>query len=340
MALTSIGTITIVDVNDGPSVVVTSNIALAFTSTDGVVDAVQSDIVLTAKINGIPYPTGVWSFVGFASAPTASTTLSQTITAANLGTNKSGVVTYTVNSTYIATTTIVRLDKSTAAAGADKTSTAISAGTAITGGGITFSGGGSIQSSGKTYGSATAGVFLGYDATATAGYKFDIGDSTSYLRWDGANLAISGNITASSLKTGTLMVGNEHIYTGAVTTSSNSILASSFTLSNGVESAAILTSASMTCAGDSNVSLGIFLNYSITAQEGGSLLTVKVKRNGTTFKTITKTVNVGAPTDQVALPISDTPGSGSYIYTVTATCGLILGNVLAGSSIIAMVMKK
>lgn len=53
---------------------------------------------------------------------------------------------------------------------------------------------GSIYTSGKSsYGNSTAGFFLGY----SSGYKFDIGNSSKYLRWDGSNLSIKGNILAN-----------------------------------------------------------------------------------------------------------------------------------------------
>lgn len=77
---------------------------------------------------------------------------------------------------------------------ADNTNTAISAGTTISGGGIVFSSGGSIASSGKSYGNATAGVFLGYSGGA---YKFDIGTSSQYIRWDGSTLTVGGTIIAT-----------------------------------------------------------------------------------------------------------------------------------------------
>ena len=62
---------------------------------------------------------------------------------------------------------------------------------------------GSLASTGKTYGSATAGIFLGYNSTA---YKFDVGNSTNYLRWNGTGIEVQGTITgglATSYTTGT-----------------------------------------------------------------------------------------------------------------------------------------
>lgn len=103
----------------GPSVIVTASRAASFTSTDGTLDASQSDIVFTATVSGVTSPTYSWTFSGLQTNPTtASTTSTQTITAAQFGNSKSATVTCTVSSTYKDVVTIVRLEKSTAAAGA------------------------------------------------------------------------------------------------------------------------------------------------------------------------------------------------------------------------------
>ena len=104
----------------GPAVVVTANRALSFTATDGTLDDSQTNIVLTAAVSGITSPTYAWTFSGLQTNPTASTTNSQTITAAQFGTSKSATVTCTVNGTRVDQVTIVRLEKSTAKAGATK----------------------------------------------------------------------------------------------------------------------------------------------------------------------------------------------------------------------------
>ena len=101
----------------GPTVTITANRALSFTATDGTLDASQTNIVFTAATTGITSPTYAWSFTGLQTNPTASTTTAQTITAAQFGTSNSATVTCTVG-TYKETLTIVRLEKSTAAAGA------------------------------------------------------------------------------------------------------------------------------------------------------------------------------------------------------------------------------
>jgi hypothetical protein len=102
----------------GPAVVVTSSRATTFTATDGTLDGSQADIVLTASVSGVTSPTYAWTFSGLQTNPTASTTNTQTITAAQFGTAKSATVTCTVNGTYKDQVTLVRLEKSTAAAGA------------------------------------------------------------------------------------------------------------------------------------------------------------------------------------------------------------------------------
>lgn len=102
----------------GPSVLVTSDRATTFTATDGTLDASQANIVFTASVSGVASPTYVWSFSGFQTAPTNSGAVTQTITAAQFGTAKSAIVTCTVSGTYTDKVTIVRLETSTAAAGA------------------------------------------------------------------------------------------------------------------------------------------------------------------------------------------------------------------------------
>lgn len=102
----------------GPSVLVTPDRVTTFTATDGTLDASQANIVFTAAVSGVTSPTYTWSFSGFQTAPTNSGTASQTITAAQFGTAKSAIVTCTVSGAYTDKVTVVRLEKSTAAAGA------------------------------------------------------------------------------------------------------------------------------------------------------------------------------------------------------------------------------
>lgn len=102
----------------GSAVEVTTNRASVFTATDGVLDTVQTDIVFTASVTGIASPTYVWSFSGFEVSPTNSGSSTQTVTKAQFGVSKYATVTCTVSDTYSDKTTIVRLERSTASAGA------------------------------------------------------------------------------------------------------------------------------------------------------------------------------------------------------------------------------
>lgn len=61
----------------------------------------------------------------------------------------------------------------------------------LTAGDITLDSSGFICSSGKTYGGATAGFWMGYNVDK---YKVHIGTNTEYLKWDGSNLNIKGDI--------------------------------------------------------------------------------------------------------------------------------------------------
>lgn len=119
--IVSVGSITIVDVNDGapgPAVVVTGNRPLNFAATDGVLDSAQPNIVLTAEVFGLASAAYVWTFLGFETSPVSSGTSVQTITMAQFGTSRAASVTCTVNGLYTSQVTIVRAERSTAAAGA------------------------------------------------------------------------------------------------------------------------------------------------------------------------------------------------------------------------------
>jgi hypothetical protein len=50
-----------------------------------------------------------------------------------------------------------------------------------------------LYSQGKSYGDNNAGIWMGIDK-ASGKYKLDIGDSTKYIRWDGTQLRISGDV--------------------------------------------------------------------------------------------------------------------------------------------------
>jgi len=85
--------------------------------------------------------------------------------------------------------------------------TGLTAGTTITGGGITLNGGGNIKGGQSDYNTGT-GFFLGYHGSA---YKFSIGNASSKgITWDGNTLSIGGDVSiganlASALTTTTAL---------------------------------------------------------------------------------------------------------------------------------------
>lgn len=102
--------------------------------------------------------------------------------------NTSGNTTTWVTQSYLSSLKVGSLSAISASMGILNVDAALTVGTS-----------GAIASSGKAYGGATAGFFLGY----SGGYKFDIGNSTNYFRWDGTNLSINGgSIIGSAINIG------------------------------------------------------------------------------------------------------------------------------------------
>jgi hypothetical protein len=95
----------------------------------------------------------------------------------------------------------------------NQTATGLTTGTTITGGGITFSSGGTLKG-GKTSFADTsnAGFILGYGAGISAnqyGFKFGTADMSKGISWDGSTLSVKGDITGSTGSfSGTLVVGS------------------------------------------------------------------------------------------------------------------------------------
>ena len=168
----------------GPTVTINPSRAATFTATDGALDNGQLSIVFTATVTGIASPTYTWSLSGFQTAPTASTTASQTVTAAQFGTAKYATVTCTVNpGGYKDTYTIVRLEKSTAEAwatvGADSSN--LRAGPGVN---MVFNG---------DYTDGLAGTTVGW---RSAGNQHVLG-------WNLANYFVQGEGTAYIMQPGT-----------------------------------------------------------------------------------------------------------------------------------------
>lgn len=80
--------------------------------------------------------------------------------------------------------------------------TGLISGTTITGGGITFSSGGTLKGGKTSFSDTTnAGFILGYGAGGSAnqyGFKFGNADMSKGIYWDGSTLAVKGDITGST----------------------------------------------------------------------------------------------------------------------------------------------
>ena len=78
----------------------------------------------------------------------------------------------------------------------------------------TSSNGDVIINYGKTdFGSATSGFILGYDYSSSKA-KFELGDATNYLNWNGSTLSISGSISATSGTIGGFTISANALYAG------------------------------------------------------------------------------------------------------------------------------
>jgi hypothetical protein len=118
---------------------------------------------------------------------------------------------------------------------------------------------GALFSSGKAFASTTPGFFLGYDG---ANYKFDIGNSTKFLRWDGSTLSTQGIVVDGTI---TSIAGN--IGGNLITTTG--IESPTWTSSGGVTGWKIGSDGSL------NATSGTFKGAitSISGNIGGNLIT-------------------------------------------------------------------
>lgn len=66
-----------------------------------------------------------------------------------------------------------------------------------------------------SFASSTAGIFIGYD---NAAYKLNIGDATKSLKWDGTDLTLTGNLSGSTGRFGSLTNTDYAVYLGDTTT--------------------------------------------------------------------------------------------------------------------------
>lgn len=75
-----------------------------------------------------------------------------------------------------------------------------------------------IRTKKKKYADTAAGIWMGVDSDGKA--KINIGDSTSYVKWDGATLNIAGSVTVGGSFTAATITGST--ITGSTLTTANS----------------------------------------------------------------------------------------------------------------------
>ena len=170
----------------------------------------------------------------------------------------------------------------------------------ITGGTITLSSTGWIKGGQTAYATGT-GFFLGY----SSGYKFSVGSSTEYIKWDGSALSVGGDIIAT---------GN--IVAGSVT-----VPVSAFTAAGVTCTATTIQSVSITSHGSP---IQINFSFQVYGYSSSSILGyVLVKRGATTIATIRANVtSQGANYARThSFSLSDTPAAGTYTYSLYTSYG-------------------
>lgn len=285
----------------GPSVVVTPNRALAFTATNGTLDAAQADIVFTAAVSGVSSPTYVWSFSGFESAPTNSGTATQTITAAHFGNAKNATVTCTVSGTYKDVATIVRLEVNTS--DAVKANGALQkAGDAITGP-VTFATNGGILAATD----ADNGVFMG--PNGLVGKK---AGATTFAIDTAGNASFGGTLNANAINA----VDTINIAGNAVTTPAGVEYLSPNAPNNGTN----FTSAGTVCSTPSadfksgSVMVSLTMRVSVPSYSMNSFY-VEIYRSGVLIKSYSVYNGSDVPQSH-AFAFIDSPGSGLKNYAM------------------------
>ena len=125
----------------------------------------------------------------------ATTTSSANVTVTAAAVDWDNVANPTIGIDINSDTISINTGSATTTTGQTVATSGIEAGTTVTQGGITMNQGGSIKGGQSGYNTGT-GFFLGYDSSA---YKFSIGNaSNEALTFDGTNLAVTGDITATS----------------------------------------------------------------------------------------------------------------------------------------------
>jgi len=216
------------------------------------------------------------------------------------------------------------------ATGADVTLSAINGGLTVTGGGITLSSGGAIKGGQTDYATGT-GFFLGYSGSA---YKFSIGSSTKYIKWDGSTLAVGGDIIA----------------TGNIADNAATQVYVAFTAT--LVAFASANEVTVQTVSDVNIpststSAVVVINASLSLSEATPglgnvcVVTVRVKRGASTLATYSVRLS-SYNSSQFNAMLTDTPGSaGDYDYTITCDPDTYYNNwCYENRSLVCTVHKK
>ena len=157
----------------------------------------------------------------------ATTTSSANVTVTAAAVDWDNVANPTIGIDINSDTISINTGSATTTTGQDVATSGIEAGTTVTQGGITMNQGGSIKGGQSGYNTGT-GFFLGYvDGTPTGKYKFSIGNaSNEALTFDGTNLAVTGDITATSGTFDGTVNASAGAFTGDVSTDSKFVAGS------------------------------------------------------------------------------------------------------------------
>jgi hypothetical protein len=180
----------------------------------------------------------------------------------------------------------------------------------ITTGNLQVSSSGKIYSGKSTYGSTTAGFFLGMDGGIP---KLNIGDASKYVKWDGSVLQIGGDVIA----TGNIIA---NAVTGVVANTQG------VTAFNASPNWTVLASATITTTG-APVDISSMCEIENISSNNTYWYRVRLRRDADTLLASAGTRGLYAPQQSVfQIPYMwyDVVGAGTYTYTFEANS---FGNV-------------
>ena len=224
---------------------------------------------------------------------------------------------------------------------------------AITAGTITLPNTGWIKGGQTDYATGT-GFFLGYSGAA---YKFSIGDTTKYIKWDGAALTVRGTLNADDLTAGTL--ASARIAAGSLTAAqigANEVVATTaridalavttvkiadqaVTVPVSAYTAALITTGTTetTIQSAAITSTGAPIHIAISCLTNAtSWYQIRIYRGATMIYDTVNNINYEVTG---SMAISDTPGVGSFTYYLKGWMG-VAGGGFSCRSILLLEVKR